>query len=417
MDSFTAQLRGVDWDLVSSYGGLLSLATFSIYAGSYGSLPSPKPSGSEKDEEDDEVDDGEHMTLGDAYLFPIIGSFALVGLYLIVKYFGKEWINWFLGWYFSLAGVGSVWKSSISLLRYTLGEPVWKRFEKFTVIAKKGHAPIFSLSLRSPSLFLLPISVIPSGLYHFWTSTTRGGVGRSALVTDILGLSFSHNALALLKLDSFKTGCILLSGLFVYDIWWVFGTEVMVQVATKLDLPIKILWPKSLLFSSVRGFTMLGLGDIVIPGIFVALALRYDYARYAHKVESEQDRGSKTEQAVPKPYFYAALGAYVAGLMTTMLVMHVFHAAQPALLYLSPACILSFAIMAVARGEFADAWAWNDLPEEEGENAQKQKGDGKPLKKKEGLVVDSVAPGEGVRARGSSEGKKAGMIHLSIIYA
>ena len=39
MDSLKAQLHGVDWDLVSSYGGLLSLATFSIYAGSYGSLP------------------------------------------------------------------------------------------------------------------------------------------------------------------------------------------------------------------------------------------------------------------------------------------------------------------------------------------------------------------------------------------
>ncbi|KAF5317319.1 hypothetical protein D9611_003786 [Ephemerocybe angulata] len=60
------------------------------------------------------------------------------------------------------------------------------------------------------------------------------------------------------------------------------------------------------------------------------------------------------------------------------------------LVSLTPACILSFAVTAVARGEFADAWAWNDLPEEEGENAQKQKGDGNPLKKKEGLVVDSV---------------------------
>lgn len=46
-------------------------------------------------------------------------------------------------------------------------------------------------------------------------------------MTDILALSFSHNALSLLKLDSFKTGCILLTGLFLYDIWWVFGTEVV----------------------------------------------------------------------------------------------------------------------------------------------------------------------------------------------
>jgi hypothetical protein len=38
------------------------------------------------------------------------GSVALFGMYVIVKYFGKEWINWLLSWYFSIAGVGSVWK-------------------------------------------------------------------------------------------------------------------------------------------------------------------------------------------------------------------------------------------------------------------------------------------------------------------
>jgi hypothetical protein len=29
----------IDWDLLSSYGGLLSLATLSIYVGSYASIP------------------------------------------------------------------------------------------------------------------------------------------------------------------------------------------------------------------------------------------------------------------------------------------------------------------------------------------------------------------------------------------
>jgi len=175
------------------------------------------------------------------------------------------------------------------------------------------------------------------------------------LITDILGLSFTHNALALLKIDSFKTGTILLSGLFVYDIWWVFGTEVMVKVATSLDIPIKLLWPKSLLFSDTRGFTMLGLGDIVIPGTFVALALRYDHHRFK----------KSTEKALfSKPYFYAALVAYVLGLITTMMVMHIFGKAQPALLYLSPACICSFLFTAVYRGELREAWEWSDDPEE-----------------------------------------------------
>jgi minor histocompatibility antigen H13 len=83
-------------------------------------------------------------------------------------------------------------------------------------------ADIIRLSWKTPSLFLFPLGALPSVLYTF-----SSGTRRSALLTDILSLSFSHNALSLLKIDTFRTGCILLSGLFVYDIWWVFGTEVV----------------------------------------------------------------------------------------------------------------------------------------------------------------------------------------------
>ena len=37
-------------------------------------------------------------------------------------------------------------------------------------------------------------------------------------------------------------GAVLLSGLFFYDIFWVFGTPVMVTVAKSLDAPIKLLF-------------------------------------------------------------------------------------------------------------------------------------------------------------------------------
>ena len=43
--------------------------------------------------------------------------------------------------------------------------------------------------------------------------------------------------------------------------------------------------------------------------------------------------------------------AYVAGLAVTVGVMHVFDSAQPALLYLVPAAILSSLATAAARGE------------------------------------------------------------------
>lgn len=110
----------------------------------------------------------------------------------------------------------------------------------------------------------------------------------------------------------------------------------MVKVATSLDVPIKLLWPKA------SGYTMLGLGDIVIPGTFVALSLRYDHAR---------GRGERV-------YFWTSLFAYVAGLVTTMGVMHWTGRAQPALLYLSPACVLAFVGRAAGEGELREAWEW-----------------------------------------------------------
>ncbi|KAF5386018.1 hypothetical protein D9615_002521 [Tricholomella constricta] len=340
-----------DWDLLSSYAGLLALACGSIYAGSFGSLPNPKREDGSSPDEDDEEEVAERMSSGDAWLFPVFGSVALFGLYTIVKYFGKEWINWFLGWYFSVAGVMSVWKSSISITRFFLGATRWKQFEKTTFLIKKGSNSLLSLSWRTPSLCLFPLAVIPSAIYSLSTASRR-----PVLMTDILSLSFSHNALSLLKIDSFQTGAVLLSGLFFYDIWWVFGTEVMVKVATTLDVPIKLLWPKSLTFSDARGFTMLGLGDVVIPGTLIAFALRYDHHRALKSNASPQS-------SFPRPYFHAVLTAYFLGLVTTMSVMHFFGKAQPALLYLSPACILSFVLTAAIRGELRDAWNWNDDPE------------------------------------------------------
>ena len=56
-------------------------------------------------------------------------------------------------------------------------------------------------------------------------------------------------------------------GLFFYDIFWVFGTEVMVSVATQFDAPIKLLFPRNIFDLPNSKMTMLGLGDIVIPGM------------------------------------------------------------------------------------------------------------------------------------------------------
>lgn len=133
----------------------------------------------------------------------------------------------------------------------------------------------------------------------------------------------------------------------------------MVTVAKSLDAPIKLLAPKpSSTTASGIDFAMLGLGDVVIPGLMIALCLRFDLQRYASKrllaEKSKKDKdgsviGKDTKNRgdlvdisprhpFPRPYFWTGIVSYLIGLGTTMWVMHTFKRAQPALLYLSPAC-------------------------------------------------------------------------------
>lgn len=52
------------------------------------------------------------------------------------------------------------------------------------------------------------------------------------LANNVLGLAFSVQGIEHLSLGAVSTGVILLSGLFFYDIFWVFCTPVMVSVVS-----------------------------------------------------------------------------------------------------------------------------------------------------------------------------------------
>merc|ERR1712141_997553 len=171
------------------------------------------------------------------------------------------------------------------------------------------------------------------------------------IANNLFGLAFAVNGVELLHLNNVMTGCILLGGLFLYDIFWVFGTDVMVTVAKSFEAPIKLVMPQDLLENgfNATNMAMLGLGDIVIPGIFVALLLRYDQSL---------KRNSNF-------YFNITFLAYILGLCGTIVVMHVFKHAQPALLYLVPACLGAPIFMALIRGDIKSMFSYADHPEED----------------------------------------------------
>mmetsp|Transcript_11869 Transcript_11869/g.8268 ORF Transcript_11869/g.8268 Transcript_11869/m.8268 type:complete len:107 (+) Transcript_11869:629-949(+) len=97
-------------------------------------------------------------------------------------------------------------------------------------------------------------------------------------------------------LGSFKTGFLMLTLLFFYDIFFVFGTDVMLTVAKNIDAPIKLLFPKDWSESPPK-YSLLGLGDIVIPGVFIAMALRFDVLKTldVQKMNTMLEKGQDSE--------------------------------------------------------------------------------------------------------------------------
>ena len=374
----------VDRDLFIAYGVLMAGAVTPIYFGSFSSLKTPKTtrdilkaakkrrksgkdsdeSGSDSDSDSDSDDDDDvldRVTSSDAMWFPIMGSAVLFGLFLVFRYLNKKYVNLLLSFYFGFVGCLALSQALVTTSRGIVGRKLWKKLPNFRLsLDQRGQGRLFKLSFTTVDVALIAISALLVGVYL---------VTKNWIISNLLALSLSLNAIALMSLDSFRTGAIMLGGLFVYDIFWVFATPVMVSVARNFDAPIKIVWPKNILALRARQplpnlqFTMLGLGDIVIPGIFVALALRYDQLVASEAKPSASFTKSYTR--FNKPYFKATLAAYVAGLATTMGVMHFFKAAQPALLYLSPACTGAVFLTAALRGEFKQVWIWTDGEEEE----------------------------------------------------
>lgn len=104
--------------------------------------------------------------------------------------------------------------------------------------------------LTVPEIFAFVISSV-FAYYYFKT--------KYFLLNNVLGISFCVQSIERISIGSYKIGAILLVGLFFYDIFWVFGTDVMVTVAKSFDGPIKLLFPISLPTATEPGkFSLLG---------------------------------------------------------------------------------------------------------------------------------------------------------------
>ncbi|KAM6986956.1 signal peptide peptidase-like 3 isoform 1-T1 [Aplochiton taeniatus] len=199
------------------------------------------------------------------------------------------------------------------------------------------------------------------------------------LLMDALAMGLCVAMIAFVRLPSLKVSCLLLSGLLIYDVFWVFfsayifNSNVMVKVATQpADNPLDVLsrklhlgpgmgrdvprlsLPGKLVFPSSTGshFSMLGIGDIVMPGLLLCFVLRYD--NYKKQANGEVPVPGRMQRV---SYFHCTLIGYFVGLLTATVASRIHRAAQPALLYLVPFTLLPLLTMAYLKGDLRRMWS------------------------------------------------------------
>ncbi|KAI8468656.1 MAG: signal peptide peptidase-like protein [Monoraphidium minutum] len=197
-----------------------------------------------------------------------------------------------------------------------------------------------------------PAALAAAGVWAVWRNAAW-----SWPLLDALGIALMLLVLRTLRLGGLRVACVLLPLCFFYDIFFVFiqpllfggGESVMVEVArgagTDEVMPMLLRVPRLQGPPIARGgYSMLGFGDIILPGLLVALMRRTDIS---------------LRLPWPRGYFAPSLAAYGAGLVLTYVAL-VFSwfgdQGQPALLYLVPCTLGTVLALTAARGDLRRLW-------------------------------------------------------------
>ncbi|XP_051513458.1 signal peptide peptidase-like 2A isoform X2 [Myxocyprinus asiaticus] len=318
---------------------MLLLAVFTVAMGGFWSGAAEKvkqTAGPSADVNDVRSDSSELSLYSPLKVLLFVGMMCVM---LVLMYFFYRWLVYVIIVIFCLASATALYNCLDSLMT-AVGCGMLS-------VSCRGK----SLSVRS--LLLAAVCITLAVIWGVYRNDDRW----IWILQDLLGVAFCLNFLKTITLSNFKICVILLSLLLVYDVFFVFitpfmtpnGESIMVQVALGPGaggekLPVVMRIPQ---FSSLAQnlcmtqFSILGYGDIIVPGLLVA---------YCHRFDVWIGNSSRI-------YFISCAIAYCVGLVVTFAVLLATKMGQPALLYLVPCTLLTSSILASVRKEFRQFWA------------------------------------------------------------
>jgi len=251
---------------------------------------------------------------------------------------------------------------------------------------------VFPISIPCfSSRFIKYLSILTAyGLGLFWLYTSLivlhpGSLTFFLIIQNIMGTCVCISFLSTIHLNELKVATVLLTLALSYDVFMVFLTpllthghkSIMVDVATSGGLPragpewcekypndISCLGgePFPVLFTVPRfgdyrgGTSLLGLGDVVLPGLLLALAARTDASI---KMIRRYSLINGRKVVFRGGYFIPVCVFYGIGLVIANLGVYTMEEGQPALLYLVPCCLGSMLIMAWMKNDLTRMWKTN----------------------------------------------------------
>ncbi|KAL0654722.1 hypothetical protein Bca4012_097413 [Brassica carinata] len=196
------------------------------------------------------------------------------------------------------------------------------------------------------TLAVCPLCIVSAVIWAVYRQYPFAWIGQ-----DILGISLIITVLQIVRVPNLKVGVVLLSCGFMYDIFWVFVSKwwfresVMIVVARgdksgEDGIPMLLKIPR--MFDPWGGYSIIGFGDIILPGLLVTFALRYDWL---------------ANKRLKSGYFLWTMSAYGLGLLITYIALNLMDGhGQPALLYIVPFILGTLTVLGHKRGDLKTLW-------------------------------------------------------------